>query len=260
MDLVAHGRPDLAFTFLNRYFETSGDYAGIEVLRFYLVYRALVRAKVQAIKAAQRGEAQRSEALEPYLGTATTLAHRRQPLLVIAHGLSGSGKTFITDELVGRLPALRVRSDVERKRLHGLAADARTNSGVGQGLYGDAASRATYAALAATADRALRHGFDAIVDATFLRRRERAELQQVAAANAARFAILECVATERELRKRIAARAAAGRDASEANFAVLDRQLITREPLAPWERRAAVRVDTERPLHFARIARGLATR
>jgi aminoglycoside phosphotransferase family enzyme/predicted kinase len=260
MDLVAHGRPDLAFTFLNRYFETSGDYAGIEVLRFYLVYRAVVRAKVQAIKAAQRRAARHSAALEPYLSTATSLTGRRRPLLVVTHGLSGSGKTFITDELVGRLPALRVRSDVERKRLHGLAASARSGSGVGQGIYGGAASRATYVALASTADRALRHGFDTIVDATFLRRRERAELQQVAAANAARFAILECVATERELRRRIAARAAAGRDASEANLAVLDRQLAAREPLAPWERRAAVRVDTERPVSYSRIVRALATR
>jgi predicted kinase len=260
MDLVAHGRADLAFAFLNRYFETSGDYAGIEVLRFYLVHRALVRTKVQAIKAAQHGQIRRSEALEPYLGTATSLARRRQPLLVVTHGLSGSGKTLLTDELVARLPALRARSDIERKRLHGLAASARTNSAVGEGLYGSAASRATYAALAAIADRALRHGFDAIVDATFLRRRERALLQQVAAANGARFAILECVATERELRRRITARAAAGRDASEANLAVLDHQLAAREPLAPWELRAAVRVDTERPLHYARIARALATR
>jgi aminoglycoside phosphotransferase family enzyme len=53
MDLIAHGRPGLAYGFLNRYFEVSGDYDGIHVLRFYLVYRALVRAKVRAIKAAQ---------------------------------------------------------------------------------------------------------------------------------------------------------------------------------------------------------------
>ncbi len=260
MDLAARGRPDLAFAFLNRYLETSGDYAGIEVLRFYLVYRALVRAKVQAIKAAQRGKDGRGDALEPYLGTATSLARRRQPLLVVTHGLSGSGKTAVTTELSARLPALRARSDVERKRLHGLTANARTGSPVGEGLYGAAASRATYATLGAIADRALRHDFDVIVDATFLTRRERAEFQQIAAANAARFAILECVATEPELRRRIKARDAAGRDASEANLAVLDRQLALREPLAAWERRATVRVDTERPLRYSGIVRALSTR
>lgn len=260
MDLIAHGRSDLAFAFLNRYLETSGDYAGIEVLRFYLVYRALIRAKVAAIKAAEDSKPPPGEALEPYFGTAVSLTRPRQPLLVVTHGLSGSGKTVVTDELVARLPALRARSDVERKRLHGLAANARTDSGVGQGLYGATASEATYAALGAIADRALRHDFDVIVDATFLNRRERALFQQIAAANGARFAILECVAAVGELRRRIAARAAAGRDASEADLAVLDYQLAAREPLAPWERRAAVRVDTQQPLRYAKIVRALATR
>ena len=54
MDLRAHGRTDLAYEFLNRYLEIGGDYAGVDVLEFYLVYRALVRAKVAAIKQAQR--------------------------------------------------------------------------------------------------------------------------------------------------------------------------------------------------------------
>ena len=103
MDLIAHGRPGLAYGFLNRYFEVSGDYDGIHVLRFYLVYRALVRAKVRAIKAAQ---ADRSLRHHPYIDTALELTRPRTPLLLVTHGLSGSGKTTITDELVGRLPAL----------------------------------------------------------------------------------------------------------------------------------------------------------
>jgi hypothetical protein len=257
MDLVAHGRADLAYDFLNRYFEVSGDYAGIDVLRFYLVYRALVRAKVGAIKAAQVG--QRVSA-NPYLETAHELCRPATPLLLITHGLSGSGKTTITDELVGPLHALRVRSDLERKRLHGLAADARTDSGVGQGLYLAGATRLTYDRLAEIADRALRHGFNAIVDATFLRRAERWEFRQVAAVNGARFAILDCTAPAAELRRRIAARAKAGRDASEATLAVLEQQLAAHEPLDRAERRAAVHVDTARPIRYAGLAAQLAKR
>jgi aminoglycoside phosphotransferase family enzyme len=60
MDLEDRGRRDLAWRFLNRYLEATGDYAGIPVLRFYLVYRALVRAKVHLIRSRQprllRGE------------------------------------------------------------------------------------------------------------------------------------------------------------------------------------------------------------
>ena len=181
-------------------------------------------------------------------------------MLVITHGLSGSGKTSVTDELVSRLPALRVRSDLERKRLHGLKASARSGSRVGAGLYSDAATRRTYAALAAAADALLRNGQTALVDAAFLRRSERLAFRQVAAVNAARFLILDCTARPEELRRRVRARARAGRDASEADIAVLEHQLRTQEPLDGAERRATVTVDTEREIPYAQLAARLRTK
>jgi len=255
MDLIAHDRPDLAYDFMNRYLEISGDYAGIDVLRFYLVHRALVRAKVAAIKNAQAGNEARAN---PYIDTAHELCRPATPLLLITHGLSGSGKTTITDELVGQLGALRVRSDLERKRLHGLSAAARTDSGVGVGLYAAGATRQTYGRLAEIADRALRHGFNAIVDATFLRRTERWDFRQVAAYHGARFAILDCTAPAGELRRRIIARSKARRDASEATLAVLEQQVAAHEPLDRAERRSALRVDTQRVTHAAPLAAALA--
>jgi hypothetical protein len=250
MDLYAARRADLAHAFLNGYFEVSGDYDGIHVLRYYLVYRALVRAKVDAIKSAQM---RRSRTGNTYLRAARELAAPARPLLLVTHGLSGSGKTHVTHELVARLPALRVRSDLERKRLHGLAPLARTGSSVGQGLYGAAASRRTYAALAATADRLLKCGFNAIVDAAFLRHAERLAFRQVAAANGARFAILHCTAPVAELERRIARRAASRRDASEATLAVLHQQLSDREPLDRTELRTTVRVATEKRIGYANL-------
>ena len=252
MDLQAHDRADLAYELLNRYFEVGGDYGGIEVLPFYLVYRALVRAKVAAIKQAQ--SAAEGHDAERYLKTATKLAGAKTPLLVITHGLSGSGKTTVTDKLVGRLPAIRARSDLERKRLHGLAATARSGSGLGLGLYAAAASERTYGALAKIADRLLRNGQNALVDATFLRRAERLDFRQVAAVNGARFAILDCTAPPDELRRRIMARARKGGDASEADLAVLEQQLATAEPLDRAERQHAVAVDTKRSIRYADLA------
>jgi len=252
MDLQAAGRTDLKYAFLNRYLEVGGDYGGVEALEFYLVYRALVRAKVAAIKREQAASDEHDS--ERYVATALDLVTPRRPMLVITYGLSGSGKTSVTDELVRHLPAIRARSDVERKRLHGLAASARTGSGVGAGLYAASASRHTYATLANLADALLRNGENAIVDAAFLRRSERLALRQVAAMNAARFAILECTAPVAELRRRIKARANAGRDASEADLAVLDHQLATAEPLDGAERRHAVTVDTQRGISPAEVA------
>jgi predicted kinase len=131
---------------------------------------------------------------------------------------------------------------------------ARTGSALGAGLYAAAASRRTYAALAEIADRLLCNGQNAIVDATFLRRSERLEFMQVAAANAARFAILDCRASPAELRRRVEERAHKGRDASEAGLAVLELQLVTEEPLDRAERRHAVTVDTERGFRPAELA------
>ena len=222
------------------------------------VYRALVRAKVAAIKEAQ--SAADGHGAERYLATALELHAPKKPLLAITRGLSGSGKTFVTDELVSRLPAIRVRSDLERKRLHGLAATARTGSALEAGLYTAAASRRTYAALAKIADRLLRNGQNAIVDATFLRRSERLKFLQVAAFNAARFVILDCTASRAELRRRVRKRARAGRDASEADLAVLEQQFSTEEPLDRAERRHAVTVDTERGLGHPELAARLRAR
>jgi aminoglycoside phosphotransferase family enzyme/predicted kinase len=252
MDLRAHGRTDLAYEFLNRYFEITGDYAGVDVLPFYLVQRALVRAKVAAIKRAQGADDAHDHEL--YLEAALELAAPKEPLLIVTHGLSGSGKTTITDELIGRLPAIRARSDLERKRLHGFAASARTGSALGAGLYATDATRRTYAALADIADRLLRSGETALIDATFLRQRERLEFRQIAAVNSARFVILDCAAPAAELRRRVAARDRAGRDASEANVAVLEQQLRTHEPLDRAERRSAVTVDTSKAIDYAVLA------
>lgn len=257
MDLIVHRRPDLSHAFLNGYLEASGDYSGVHVLRFHLVYRALVRAKVEALGGTQGA---RARGLDRYLGTALELCSRPKPLLIITHGLSGSGKTHVTEKLVGTLPALRVRSDLERKRLHGLAAFARTGSGVGQGVYTSSDHERTYTALAGATDTLLRHGFNAIVDAAFLRRSDRWAFRQLAAANGARFAILEATAPTRELRRRVVAREAHGRDASEANLAVLDHQLRNREPLDRAERRATIRVATHRSVGYRNLLRRLANR
>ena len=107
----------------------------------------------------------------------------------------------------------------------------------------------TYARLAEIAATALRNGFDAIVDATFLRRSERGQFRALADQAGARFAILDCAAPESVLREPHRARARPrARDASEAGLAVLDRQLADREPLGDDEQRYAVRVATDREL------------
>lgn len=251
MDLKAHGRPDLAWRFLDGALQASGDFAGLRVLRFYEVYRALVRALVAQIAARGGG----MEAGGPdYLGCAQALAREAAtpPRLAILFGMSGSGKSTLALQLLQAAGAVRVRSDVERKRLFGLDA---LQSSAGVDIYTPEATARTYARLAECARSALAGGTSVIVDAAFLRRGERDALRSLAAQMNAPFSIIACKADAAVLRRRVAARAAAGGDASEADLRVLQRQLDTHEPLAPQELQRTIAVSTAAAVDIVALAR-----
>ena len=253
MDLEDRGRIDLAHRFLNAYLERTGDYAGLAVLSFYLAYRALVRAKVALLRAAQTG-AGTSAALNEargYLRLASKYARPPQPALIVTHGLSGSGKTTTSTELLERIGAVRVRSDVERKRMHGVAALERASAGVDEGLYTERASDLTYERLRGLAREIVETGRIAIVDAAFPKRSQRESFRALAAELRVPFAILAFEAREATLRQRVAARRARGNDASDADLAVLAHQIATQEPLAADERAHAIVYDAEAPLGAA---------
>lgn len=236
MDLSYHGRADLGARFLDRYLQLTGDYAGVATLRYYLAYRALVRAKIAAIRARQPSTPSRQAAAalgdcRTYLALAAASLKRRRPLLVITHGLPGSGKTTVAGEALERLPAVRLRSDVERKRLHGLAPLESSRSAFGQGIYGEEATRRTYARLQELARGLLAAGYNVVVDAAFLRRGEREQFYALAKAMGVPFAILDVKVDPAILRRRLAQRIRHGRDASEADQEVLSRLLAAQEPL-----------------------------
>ena len=252
MDLMDRGRRDFAYRFLNVYLELTGDYGGLAVLPFYLCYRAMVRAKVTCLRAAQLepGEARAALIAEHrgYVDLARGFAQSSRPGIVITHGLSGSGKTTLSQSLLEQVGAVRVRADVERKRLHGLAAGAHSASGVDQGLYTADATRETYLRARVLARAVVGGGWVAVVDATFLLRWQRDLFRQLAVELDVPFVIVDLVAAEATLRERIRARGRLGRDASEADIAVLELQLQTREPLAPDEAADVVACDAELPL------------
>jgi aminoglycoside phosphotransferase family enzyme/predicted kinase len=245
MDLLQRGHPDLAARLLNRYLERTGDYAGLTLLRYYAVYRAMVRAKVAYIRAHQPGqaadEAGREERLGlAYLRLADELTRPPQARLLITHGLSGSGKTTLSQGALERLGAICLRSDVERKRLAGLDALARTGAAPEEGIYGRDFSRRTYGHLAYLAERLLHAGWTVLVDATFIARWQRELLHHVASACGVPFHILDFSLPHEELRQRVKARSAAGTDASEADLAVLEQQLKSQEPLTGEEASSVV--------------------
>lgn len=240
MDLEDRGRADLARRFVDAYLQQTGDYAGLALHRYYRVYRAVVRAKVTALRSSQEGTdaAARAAALETcrgYLEFAARAAAPTRPFLLLTHGPSGSGKTTVTQTLLERLGAVRLRSDVERKRLHRLAPLETSGSPPGGGIYTAAADDALYARLEGLAADVLGAGHAVIVDATFLRRGRRLPFYALARRLAVPVLVLEFAAPASVLRARIGGRT---HDASEADLQVLQRQLERIEPPDRSERGA----------------------
>jgi hypothetical protein len=256
MDLEYRGRADLADRFVNRYMEATGDYAGAAVLRFFVVYRAMVRAKVEALRVAQMPDGAERAWLatecREYVALARTWAAPPRPAMVVMHGLSGSGKTTVSEAITAPLGALRVRTDIERKRLHGLAATASSGSGTQSGLYAEDATRIAYRRVLDLAHEAIAGGFTVVADGAFLHRWQRDLFRSAAASLGVPFAMLSVRGRPATLERRIAARARASTDASEADAAVLAHQLRTDEPIADDEAPRVVLWNGERPVSTLR--------
>ncbi|EXJ13644.1 bifunctional aminoglycoside phosphotransferase/ATP-binding protein [Imhoffiella purpurea] len=258
MDLEQAGESGNARLFLNRYLERSGDYDLLRMLDFYKVYRAMVRAKVLAIRLDQ-GDLDREEAMGVrrtcmrYLQLAESYTLPRHPHLLIACGLSGSGKSSIAYSLREALPFIHLRSDVERKRLFGLRENARTLSGVDSGIYFPSATDWTYDRLHQLAESILDSGYDVLIDATFLSRSRRRRFSELARRRGAGFAILALDAPLEILRQRVIRRLANGGDVSDATVSVLERQHAGRQCLSPTERSQSVLIDTSRPPPFPEV-------
>lgn len=245
MDLQHRDRPDLAARCLNHWLEITGDYAGLAVLPFYQAYRAMVRAKVARLRAAQTEADEAEKALVEYR---QYIAHAGRvspkPALILTHGVSASGKTHVSQILLQGLGAIRLRSDVERKRLFGLDARARSGTEDKSQLYGAAASRRTYDQLLDLSSTLLQAGHTVIVDAAFLRREQRAPFLALAGELGVACCIVHCHAARNILEQRIQARQLAAQDASEADQTVLQQQWHILEPLNAMELALSLSLDT----------------
>lgn len=169
--------------------------------------------------------------------------------------ISGSGKSTISQLILEQFGAIRVRSDVERKRLFGLSADADSKSSVGSDLYSASASEATYQLLGTIAHVITAGGYPVIIDATFLKRSQRDRFKAVADEIGVPFVILHFHADDALLRKWIIERGEKGGDASEADISVLEHQIKTEEPLGEDELMKAVSIDAGVEVNVAGVCK-----
>ena len=245
MDLADHRLDAHAWRFISAYLEMTGDYGGLALLRWYAVYRALVRAKIALIRLHQPHVPQHVRlrehiSFEEYVELAERLRRPGARVLAVMTGLSGSGKSTVAQCLAAALGGVRIRSDVERKRLHGMAPQDAS----GGRIYSEAENVRTYERLAALAAEALDAGVPAVIDAACLKPAERRLFRALAASRGATVVLVVCEAPDDMLRSRLRERAAAATDASEATVQVMDWQLRWREPLDADDQAIATIIDT----------------
>lgn len=223
MDLDARGHTDLAFHFMSRYLEFSGDYTGMALLPLFLSYRAGVRGKVACLLAedssigADEKQCKLREAAD-YFDLAADYLHRKtSPHLYAIGGLSGSGKSHLALLGCGPARAVIIRSDATRKRIAPLYPEL--------DLYGEAMNRHTYQAMLNAAAVLLTAGWPVILDATFLSRNERQRARNVATSAGIPFHLIWLDVPEAELRQNILYRKANGTNISDADVAILEQQL-----------------------------------
>ncbi len=236
MDLRQRQRDNLAALVLNHWLELNGDYAGLRSWRWYLVYRALVRAKVAALRLQQADltaamVSGQQRLIQSYLALAEAITTESTPVLVITHGVSGSGKSVLARRLARRLGWIQLRSDVERKRRFGLWGLPVREVRSGDPYAAEVTEQLFCHHLPQCAEAVLGAGLSLIVDATFLDRRHRRHFADLAARCGARFVILDCRCPPELARRRLSARQSVGLDPSDADLAVLERQLQRRDPL-----------------------------
>ncbi len=246
MDLESRGHGTLGWSFYNAWLAALGDHDGIGLLNWYLVYRHMVRAKIDGIRLSQgelspRETARLRSRQAAHIELAAGHANPPKPLMVLMHGLSGSGKSRLARRLAPRLPAAWVRSDQERKRLHGLAPDSAAPAAVGGGLYSADATERTYARLAEIARGALSGGVSIVVDAAFLESERREQFIDLATECGGQPVVLSCEAPEDLLRQRVTTRRG---DPSDAGVAVLESQLAQPTGIGPREEPYRLTVDT----------------
>jgi aminoglycoside phosphotransferase family enzyme/predicted kinase len=252
MDLDRLGASGLADELVEAYAEITGDDDLPMLAPFYKCYRASIRGKVESIRSLERevsdAERERSHRLaSAYFDLACRYAHSASPCLIVVCGLSGSGKTTVARMLQHRKGFTAINSDRVRKRLAAVSPHEHIRSDYGANIYSDRFTKVTYDTMLAEADKLLRDGCGAILDATFKAATDRQLAVALAARHRVPLLLVECVVSEDEAISRLTHRASSEHEVSDATPEVYKRQRAEFEPIREIPPQNHVRVDTTRP-------------
>jgi hypothetical protein len=216
MDLEHLGAPELADRFVELYGELSGEHHPPSLVDFYVAHRALIRAKVSALRHEQGDASARTTAVE-LLELAGERLRRSRPTLTLVGGAPGTGKSTVAGGLADRNGGVLLRSDVLRKELAGLDPRTPSSAAFGAGLYTADFTQRTYEALLARARIALELGESVVLDASWSDPAHRADAARLADATASDLVELRCELEAEIADARLRRRGNAGGDPSDAD-------------------------------------------
>ncbi len=253
MDLEFRGRFDLSTSLCNSYFNASAQCRNDDLLRFYKVYRAVVRGKVEGLLARNADdEATKAEgrlmAMQYFHLAQYYITDATRPFNpVIFMGLSGSGKSTVARDLADGWTVLH--SDEVRKSMVGLGKTEHSYTDYGEGIYNESVTSAVYSRLLETTVSEALRGRKMAVDATFLKSSQRIDFYGVCRSKGLNPFFVHLFAEEGILRERIEKRVREGADASDAQVKTLERQLTeAEEPIElPFYR--VLRLNTQAEFH-----------
>ena len=249
MDFEARGQQAFANRLINAWLETTGDYNGLWVYMPYKAYRAKVRAK-SALLSLEPAKIQREKTLAPidlyreYADRAESYTQVPQRFLIITQGTIGCGKGELSNRIVEQMGVIRLRTDVERRRIHGMAIDAPTDGELDAGIHGNEASDQVYQTLAQEAEEILRAGFPVMVSGSFLKRRQRERFERLADAQGVYLVLLQCTPPSEWIESQVHDRSVLAHDRSGANLNILQHQRQETEALTEHEETFTKQIDT----------------
>jgi aminoglycoside phosphotransferase family enzyme/predicted kinase len=251
MDLDHYGRADLSRSLVNAYIAESRDRELLTLLGFYKCYRAYVRGKVESFKLDDPyiAPAEKSHTLE-IASSYFDLAHaytRSRPILFITTGLVGTGKTALAQALAKRLGLMVISSDVTRKQLAGIPVTERRFEKLDTGIYSPEFSRKTYDKMFSEAKAILSDGGSVILDASFVKARERLKAKGLASDIGADFIIIECTLDEESIKQRLAQRLEQG-SISDGRWEIYKPQKRQFQPVIEVPPKNHVIIDTSLPI------------
>jgi uncharacterized protein len=242
MDLAVRGGRELMEIFVAEYLKRANDSDLRKLLPFYACYRALVRAKVHALRLGRWND----ETARYFRFAARVIWEPMKPFIVLVCGSTGSGKSTISRELASRLDVPLINSDVVRKQIASKAGQQVVP--FNEGIYSPSMTEKTYATMAYEAEQQVAKGQGVVLDATFSGRAQRQAIVELAKRYGAPVAVIHCAATDATIERRLKERAAAATDVSDGRWEIYLAQKAHSEPLADIPLSLRLELQTDAPL------------